>query len=92
MTQETIIQMLGDEQFTLTDVIDAVIDLNGIVGVGLITLGDQIQSYIYHHKTMRIARPKYGDYGEQGISSSQLPSAPPTNAYGGEIPDPHTLG
>ena len=92
MTHETIVQMLKDEQLTLTDVIDAVIDLNGIVGVGLITLGDQMQSYIHYHKKMRTLRPQYGDYDEVGIVPEIEGSTKATNAYGGEIVDPHTLG
>ena len=33
--------------FTLTEVIDAIIEINGLIGVGLITLGDQLKEYCY---------------------------------------------
>ena len=45
MTQEEIKKLITEQGLELTDVIDAVIDLNGLVGVGLITLQDVI---IYH--------------------------------------------
>ncbi len=47
MTHEEIINHLTAETLTLTDVIDAVIEVNGIIGVGLITLGDNLKSYCY---------------------------------------------
>ena len=40
-------RQLKDEDFTLTDAIDAVVDLNGLIGVGLISLGDQLKEYCY---------------------------------------------
>lgn len=46
MNQQQIIKLLKDGELTLTDVIDAVIELNGIIGVGLITLGDDMGQYI----------------------------------------------
>ena len=92
MTQETIIQMIKHEGLTLTQVKDAVIDVNGFVGVGLITLGDEIQQYIYHNKRMRTIQPQYGNYGEVGVVSEIEGKQVATNAYGGEIVDPHTLG
>lgn len=44
--QQQIKQMLTENKLTLTDVIDAVIDVNSLVGVGLITLSDGISEYI----------------------------------------------
>lgn len=43
----TVSRHLRDEDFTLTDAIDAVVDLNGLIGVGLISLGDQLKEYCY---------------------------------------------
>ena len=38
-----------DGNLTITDVIDTVIEVNGLIGVGLITLGDQLKEYCWHH-------------------------------------------
>ena len=38
--------LVASEQITLSDVIDVVIELNGLVGVGLISLAESIESYI----------------------------------------------
>ena len=46
LTDEQIRQMILAGQIELTDVIDAVINLNGIVGVGLIRLADDVSDYI----------------------------------------------
>lgn len=43
-------QMILDGDLTITAVIDEVIQLNGFIGVGLITLGDQLKEYCYNHK------------------------------------------
>ena len=43
-----IMKILDRENITLTDIIDAIIAANGIIGVGLISLGDDIQNYIIH--------------------------------------------
>ena len=45
-TNEQIKQMLIDGKLTLTDVIDATIDVNNLIGVGLISLSDGIDKYI----------------------------------------------
>jgi hypothetical protein len=45
-TQEEIIKMLQDEDINLAAVIDAVIEVNGIIGVGLITLGENLNDYV----------------------------------------------
>lgn len=41
-------KLLSDGHITLTDVINGVIDLNGLVGVGLLTLGDELKQYCYN--------------------------------------------
>tara|TARA_R110000824_G_scaffold821_2_gene5029 strand:- start:6858 stop:7154 length:297 start_codon:yes stop_codon:yes gene_type:complete len=38
---------LKNEDFTLIDGIDAVIDLNALLGVGCISLGDDLKEYCY---------------------------------------------
>tara|TARA_R110002020_G_scaffold221850_1_gene430039 strand:+ start:539 stop:721 length:183 start_codon:yes stop_codon:yes gene_type:complete len=53
MNQIQIKEAITNGDLVLTDVIDAVIDINGIIGVGLITLGDDIQKYIQFHPTQR---------------------------------------
>lgn len=50
MNPDQIQQALKDGRFTLTDVIDAVIQVNGIIGVGKITLAEQTAEYIRSHK------------------------------------------
>ena len=45
MENEKIKELILNEGLTITDVIDAVVELNGFVGVGLITLGDQLKEY-----------------------------------------------
>lgn len=45
LTLEQIKQMLIDSKLTLSDVIDAVIDLNGLIGVGLVSLGSGLNEY-----------------------------------------------
>ena len=46
---EEIQELLNPGAFTLTDVIDAVIEVNAIIGVGLISLGEDIELYITQH-------------------------------------------
>lgn len=46
LTKEEIKELLIAERLTLTDVIDAVIEINGIIGVGLITLSDRVSRHI----------------------------------------------
>lgn len=45
MTQPEIKKLILEQGLEITDVIDAVIDLNGLIGVGLISLRDAI---VYH--------------------------------------------
>lgn len=46
ITKEEIEKLILERGLTLTDVIDVVIDLNGIVGVGFVSLAAQISDYI----------------------------------------------
>jgi len=48
MSTEELHKLLKDREFTIEDVIDAIIFLNRIVGVGRISLGDSIRDYCYH--------------------------------------------
>ena len=43
--KEQLKQFILKGKLTITDVIDMVIDINGIIGVGLITLGEQLHDY-----------------------------------------------
>ena len=45
MKPEEIKKLVIDEDLTLDQLIDVVIEMNGIVGVGLITLGDGLRQY-----------------------------------------------
>lgn len=44
--RETAKRLMLSGDLTITDAIDAFIELNAIVGVGLITLGDDLKDYI----------------------------------------------
>ena len=48
MSTEELHKLLKDKEFTVEDVIDAIIFLNRVVGVGRISLGDSIRDYCYH--------------------------------------------
>ena len=45
LTGDDIQKLIREQGLTVTAVIDAVIELNGFVGVGLISLGDDLQAY-----------------------------------------------
>lgn len=45
MDKDKILRIILEEGLTITDVIDVVIEHNGIIGVGLITLGEQLDQY-----------------------------------------------
>tara|TARA_R100000234_G_scaffold81192_2_gene51020 strand:+ start:844 stop:999 length:156 start_codon:yes stop_codon:yes gene_type:complete len=49
MDKEKIKDLVLNEGLTISDLIDVVIDLNGIIGVGLIRLGDDIKDYLYNY-------------------------------------------
>tara|TARA_R100000808_G_C2154195_1_gene165011 strand:+ start:3948 stop:4211 length:264 start_codon:yes stop_codon:yes gene_type:complete len=46
----TLREHLLAKDFTLTDVIDEVIDINALIGVGIISLGDDLKEYCYAKK------------------------------------------
>jgi len=46
MDKKELTALITEGKITLTDVIDIVIELNGFIGVGLISLGEDIQKYI----------------------------------------------
>jgi uncharacterized membrane protein YcaP (DUF421 family) len=46
LTQEEIKNLLTSEAFTLIDVVNAVIEINGIIGVGLISLAESLSHHI----------------------------------------------
>ena len=46
MTQQKIIELMKAGELDLYEVIDAVIAANGIIGVGKITLAEQVSDYI----------------------------------------------
>ena len=48
MSTEELQKLLKDKEFTIEDVIDAIIQINGIVGVGKISLGDTLRDFCYH--------------------------------------------
>tara|TARA_R110000868_G_scaffold106690_2_gene292413 strand:+ start:1667 stop:1858 length:192 start_codon:yes stop_codon:yes gene_type:complete len=47
ITKEEINALILERGLTLTAMIDQVIELNGFVGVGLISLGDNLKEYTY---------------------------------------------
>ena len=63
MTNEELYKLLKDREFTIEDVIQAIIQLNGIVGVGRISLGDTLKNFCYH-------RAK--DYSSKGVDTINL--------------------
>ena len=63
MSTEELYKLLSDKEFTIEDVIQAIIQLNGIVGVGRISLGDTLKNFCYH-------RAK--DYNSKGVDTINL--------------------
>ena len=49
MNSKEIIKWLVDNDIVIEDVIDAIIEENGIVGVGFITLADNLTKHIHSH-------------------------------------------
>lgn len=49
MDKKEIERLIRKKELTITDVIDVVIGINGYVGVGLITLGDNLKNYCHKH-------------------------------------------
>lgn len=52
ITKEEIKKLMLENGLIVEDVIDCVIELNGIIGVGLITFGEQLENYV-HSKIKR---------------------------------------
>jgi len=53
MEKEEIKKLVLEKGLTITDLIDCVIELNRIIGVGLITLGEELDKYC----TSKIKKP-----------------------------------
>ena len=51
MNQEEIKKLVLEKGLTITDLIDVVVDMNGFVGVGLISLGDGLRDYCHNKVT-----------------------------------------
>jgi uncharacterized Fe-S cluster-containing MiaB family protein len=45
LEKEELKKLILEEKFTLADVVDTVVEINGTIGVGLITLGEQLRQY-----------------------------------------------
>jgi len=56
MEQKEIKKLILKKGLTITDVIDAAVEINSIIGVGLITLGDQLKDYCYHQPDFKIIK------------------------------------
>ena len=65
MSTEELYKLLRDQEFTIEDVINAIIQLNGIVGVGRISLGDILKDFCYH---------KADVYLSDGVHNKELKS------------------
>jgi hypothetical protein len=50
VSREQLVDWMRDNDVTLSDILDIFIELNAIIGVGLISLGDRLQQYCYHWK------------------------------------------
>ena len=48
MSTEELDKLLEDKECTIEEVIQAIIQLNGIEGVGKISLGDTLRDFCYH--------------------------------------------
>ena len=46
LTNENLANFMIDNEIDLYDVVDVVIENNGIIGVGLITFGDAMKDYV----------------------------------------------
>lgn len=46
MKKSEIERLVLEEGLTITDLIDVAVELNGFVGVGLISLGDELNEYV----------------------------------------------
>lgn len=46
MSKAELTKLVESGEITLTDVIDVVVELNGFIGVGLISLGEGLDKYV----------------------------------------------
>ena len=46
MRKKELTKLVETGEITLTDVIDVVVELNGFIGVGLISLGEELDRYV----------------------------------------------
>ena len=72
LNHDEILHLFCDRQLQVEDIIDAVIDANAYIGVGLITLGDYLKDYTYNNPTARRKRIQNNNGREQttaGIST-----------------------
>ena len=58
MNKDRIRTVLKEEEANLTDIIDMVIEDNGIIGVGKITLAEQLSNYVLYGIFHTIPRPR----------------------------------
>lgn len=49
MKSKDIVKWLVDNDIVVEDVVDAIIEENGIIGVGLISLADAMKEHIHSH-------------------------------------------
>lgn len=54
ITNEEVLTLMFKRGLTVEQAIDVVVDVNGFIGVGLISLGDQFKKYCYKHKEERV--------------------------------------
>ena len=50
MKKKEIEKLVIEQGLTLSDLIDVVIELNGIIGVGLVSLGENLNQYCLNYK------------------------------------------
>jgi hypothetical protein len=48
MDKKLIEKLILEQDLIVEEVIDVVIEINGIIGVGLISLGDALQEYVHN--------------------------------------------
>jgi hypothetical protein len=59
MDKNELLALVAAEQLTLTDVLDAVVEVNGLRGVGLISLSEDIRKYLAALKDDYTAKYNY---------------------------------
>lgn len=53
VTKEEIIELMKERDLTVEKVIDSIIDINGIIGVGLVTIAETLYIYTLYNKELR---------------------------------------